>query len=183
MNRILKNLDEILCGAFLVVIIFLTFINQMARYFSLSILFAEEIVMIAFIWCIFLGTSVCFRYNMHMGVDIISEKFGLMMRKILQLCIDSFLFILNSYVAYLSYQFVFSGNKKTSPIMHLPYKYINASLLVSFGLMAIYGIYFITRDINSLVGKPVMNIISPLDKIQEDFLREQEMSEEASHEC
>jgi TRAP-type C4-dicarboxylate transport system permease small subunit len=66
----LKNFEEIVAGAFLVMMSLATFGNVLLRYFLNSPLgWAEEFARYAFIWLVFMGAALCTKHNRHITID------------------------------------------------------------------------------------------------------------------
>jgi TRAP-type C4-dicarboxylate transport system permease small subunit len=65
-----KNLEEIVAGAFLVMMSLATFGNVLFRYFLNSPLaWAEEFARYAFVWLVFMGAALCTKHNRHITID------------------------------------------------------------------------------------------------------------------
>jgi TRAP-type transport system small permease protein len=66
----IKYFEEILSGAFMVLMSMTTFANVLARYiFNNPIQWAEEFSRYAFIWVVFLGAVVCTKQKRHIVID------------------------------------------------------------------------------------------------------------------
>jgi TRAP-type C4-dicarboxylate transport system permease small subunit len=86
----LKNyfdkLEEFLCAFLMAFMASLSFANVLSRYlFNFSISFSQELVLVAFVWATFLGTSIAFKRNSHVMVSILVEKFPRTLQKLLAL--------------------------------------------------------------------------------------------------
>lgn len=154
LRSLLKNWEEIVSSVFMIIVMTLTIVNVLLRIiFRGVIVWAEEAVTIAFVWCSFTGALACYKHRTHMGVDIIVNMLSSKARVVVDLIINVLIFALNAYVAYLSVFLCIGSVQKTSPVLRLPYPFVNASLLLSFGGMAIYSILFIAKDVKKLLGK------------------------------
>ena len=68
----LKNLEEILCGFFLVAMVSLVIVNVLLRFiFNYSITWAEEVSTICFVWSVFVGASAVYKHKMDIGIDVL----------------------------------------------------------------------------------------------------------------
>ncbi len=66
--------EEIVAGAFMVVMAAATFTNVLARYFFNSpIQWAEELARYSFIWVVFMGAVVCTKRKRHIAIDILLQ--------------------------------------------------------------------------------------------------------------
>jgi TRAP-type C4-dicarboxylate transport system permease small subunit len=67
-----KYFEEIVAGAFMVLMSLTTFANVLARYFFNSpIQWAEELARYSFIWVVFMGAVVCTKRKRHIAIDIL----------------------------------------------------------------------------------------------------------------
>lgn len=137
----LNNIDQILSGIFLCFVIVLVIVNVFLRYFVGTIFnWGEELATIAFIWCVYIGASYCYREDRHIGIDMIYNLFPKPVQRVLDILIDITLIVLNAGITYLGIVLCIESEGKTSFILRMPYMLIDASIVVGFGLMTIYGI-------------------------------------------
>ena len=85
-----------------------------------------------------------------MGVDLLVNKLPPKARSIAHLITDIIVLALNGYVTYLSYMFIVSSKVKTMPVLKISSVYLNAALILGFGLMAIYSLANCIVDIKQL---------------------------------
>ncbi|MGL6064118.1 MAG: TRAP transporter small permease [Fusobacteriaceae bacterium] len=127
--------------------IILVIINVFFRYFlGIQFSWIEEVSVGCFIWTVYLGATAGYRNKGLIGVDALTKILPLIGRKILRIITDILLLILSGTMFYLSCRYTFGSDKITSAL-EISYVYINSSLVVSFGLMTIYSIYFLIDDI------------------------------------
>ncbi|MCG8484876.1 MAG: TRAP transporter small permease [Clostridia bacterium] len=69
--KILAKIEETLIGILLLVATIVLFANVVLRTFNHSTVWAEEFIRYAMIWITFIGSAICFRKNIHFGVDVI----------------------------------------------------------------------------------------------------------------
>lgn len=151
MGKILKNLDEIIAGVALALIVICVTVNVICRYiFGFIFNSAEELAVIAFIWCTYLGTAVAYRRDSHVGINVIVNLFPERIRKVLDLFVHILVFVLNCVIFYLSIFLAKSSITKSTPILGMSYTFVNLSLTLGFFLMMIYGVLKIIRTIQEL---------------------------------
>lgn len=142
---------------FVVTLVIVT-VNVFMRYFAGHIIpWGEEVATSCFVYTVFIGAAWCLRTHQHMGVDLLVEKLPLKARRIVYLITDIIVFLLNSYITYLSVQFVISSKIKTMPILKISSVWLNAALIIGFGLMAIYSLANCVRDVKIIAHGGDMN--------------------------
>jgi TRAP-type C4-dicarboxylate transport system permease small subunit len=140
MKKILEHFEEILGCFLLAVYVGLTLLNVILRYcFDFILSWAEEAVVIAFLWSVFLGTITAFRLDRHVAIDVIVTRLPRRVRYILYFAMDALVLALNLYVTYLGAVLCMNVGVKTTYILKISYVYIDAALVVSFGLMSVFG--------------------------------------------
>ncbi|MFA6808191.1 MAG: TRAP transporter small permease [Eubacteriales bacterium] len=137
----LSNIDEILASIFLAIVLILTFMNVVLRYaFGFIINWGEEVAIISFIWCVYIGMSVCYRYDRHIAIDVVFNLFPKRVQKVIDICIDVLVLIVNVTIAYLGIVLSMNVGSKVSFILRIPYYFIDGSIVVGFVLMSFYGV-------------------------------------------
>lgn len=141
MLKKLSYLDQIMSGLFLTITIVLVVVNVFLRYFVGTIFnWGEELATIGFIYCVYVGASYCYREDRHIGIDMVYNLFPKPVQKVLDILTDLTLIILNAGITYLGITLCINSAGKTSFILRIPYLFIDASIVIGFGLMTIYGI-------------------------------------------
>ena len=137
----LKNFEEIVSGAALVVTISVIVFNVFMRYsLNKSFNWAEETATIAFAWVVFIGASACFKRNMHIGIDVIVNLFPSPLRKKLELVMMLFQTLLIGILTYLSIVFSISAWDKPTAVLLISYTWVDISASIGFGLMFFHSI-------------------------------------------
>lgn len=100
----LKNIDVCVSGMSLVALVGLTLAGVFMRYFvNRPIIWLEEIQLILFIWVAFFGSSVAFRLNAHIAIEVVVEMFPTRFQRIVEV-VDSILVVfLLAFVVYIEY--------------------------------------------------------------------------------
>jgi TRAP-type C4-dicarboxylate transport system permease small subunit len=139
--NILKHLEEVLGCFFLVVYVGLTVLNVVLRYcFNFILSWAEECILITFLWSVFLGTITAFRLDRHVAIDVIVTRLPQNVQRVLYIAVDALILALNLYLTYLGALLCMNVGVKTTYVLKISFVYIDAALVVSFGLMAFFGI-------------------------------------------
>jgi len=149
MNRLIKNLDEVLCGFFLLVMVCVVILNILLRFiFNYSLFWAEEVATICFIWLTFLGSSAVYKHKMDIGIDTLVRISPDFIKKIINLFVKASLVLINGYIFYMSIVFSSLAINKPTPVLGISSLVMNGSLVVGFGLMSIYSIKFLIEDLS-----------------------------------
>jgi TRAP-type C4-dicarboxylate transport system permease small subunit len=177
MKNILKHLEEVFGCFFLVVYVGLTLLNVILRYFFNFILsWVEEAVLIAFLWSVFLGTLTAFRLDRHVAIDVVIMRLPRRFRHILYFGTDLLVLVLNLYLTYLGAVLCMNVGVKTTYVLKISYVYIDAAMVVSFGLMSVFGV---ARIVSRIMGRyettgPVKAKIGEIDAVAVGKTSEQE---------
>lgn len=157
MKKHLKHIGvhfELYLGSiFLSVTTVLVIMNVFTRYFlRFTFTWSEEIAVGCFIWTIFLGLANAYKTKGLIGVEVLTnmvpEKYQ-----------SAVIFVTSLIVSALSItMFVFSykyvvGSTKITAALEISYKYIYSALIVSFGLISSYSLYFLVQSFRSFFLK------------------------------
>ena len=154
MKKILGNVEDFISGFFISVTILIVIANVVLRYgFNAGLYWVEEAATTCFVWSVFVGASGCYRKNMHIGIDMVKRLFPEKVQEIINLIANLFLLVLNSYITYLSVNFILASKGKTTPVIGMPASFTSSALFVGFGLMTLHTGVFIINDIKILTGK------------------------------
>jgi len=134
---IISNIEEYLIVASLVFNVFLIFIQVIMRYiFHSSLFWSEELARYIFIWQIWLGFSLGFKYGQHIRVKIIFRYLSNKGKHTLEIFVLFLCLIFGLFLMFNSgflVQQLFIRNA-LSPAMRLPLCYMYTSVTVGSGL-------------------------------------------------
>ena len=148
MKRVLKNLDAWFAGTMFAVTLVIVVVNVFTRYFANYIIpWGEEVATTCFVYTTFVGAAWCLRTHQHVGVDLLVDKLPAGARKVVHILTDLIILVTNGYITYLSWQFVMSSRVKTMPILKVSSVWLNAALILGFGLMTIYSLMNLIRTL------------------------------------
>ena len=72
---VLANLDYIIAGTALSVLVLVTFVGVFARYFlGMPFAWGEEFQLACFVWITFLGVGAAFRSGSHVAIELLVER-------------------------------------------------------------------------------------------------------------
>ena len=146
-SRVMRNFEELLCGAFLVTMILLVITNVFLRYlFNYSIFWAEEVATICFVWCVFVGASATYKHKMDMGIDLLIKKTPAKIEIAIRFAVQLILLALNGYIFYMAIVFTKIAWIKPTAVLGVSSAVLNSALIVGFGLITFHTIRFLVRD-------------------------------------
>jgi TRAP-type C4-dicarboxylate transport system permease small subunit len=142
--------DEFISCLSLVVVLIVVFINVLTRFFlRQSIIVADEIAAIGFVYSIFFGVSVCYKRKMHIAIDIVVNLLPAYMKKISSIVIAIFMLLTNLLLAFYSFQLAISASKKLTAAIGLSYFWVDLSMFIAFALCSFYALLDLVRQIRN----------------------------------
>ena len=154
MKKILKNLDAYFAGFMFAITLVVVVVNVFTRKLGNYIIpWGEEVATTCFVYTTFVGAAWCLRTHQHVGVDLLVDKLPAGVRKVVHILTDIIILLTNGYITYLSYQFVMSSRVKTMPILKVSSVWLNAALILGFGLMTIYSLINLIQTIRQPAAK------------------------------
>ena len=148
LTTILGNLDIIVAGAALIVLIVLTFAGVVMRYIvGQPFTWLEEGQLFCMVWSVFAAGGAAFRTKSHVAIEMVVEMFPESVQKIISYVIDVVVFLVIAYLLYNSFGFIqmFVKNGRSSSMLKIPMTVQYGIAPVSYALMIIsyfYSKYF-----------------------------------------
>ena len=144
---IMENLEEILSGAFLCLMVLLVIINVFLRYFSdYAIYWAEEVATICFVWAVFLGAAATYKRKMDIGIDLLVKRASVPSQAVIKLLSSGVLLLLNAYIFINSLIFTAIAFDKPTAVLGVSSAVVNSALIVGFGFIAFHSLRFLHAD-------------------------------------
>lgn len=141
-------------GGALIIMTLIVAINSISRYFFNSpLMIVEEVATTMFVWLIFTGASICYKQKMHIGIECFVGLLPQKIQKIIAIIVDIILIIANVVLVILSLKLTISAWSKLTPVLGIPYTFIDISAFFGFAFMLVFSIEFIISDIKSLNDK------------------------------
>lgn len=161
-NR-LRDLDLYVGATLFAALVLIIIANVTLRYvFHMGLSWAEELILILFLWATYLGIVVSYRYDRHIRVDFILKKLPKPVQRFLDITTEICITVLSCYIAYLAVTLSLNTGEKKTLVMQLPANVVNISLVVTFALIGFAGII---RIIEKLKGTYVL--VDPFSPLQE----------------
>jgi len=149
----LNNVEEILCGLFLVSMVGLVIVNVLLRFvFNYSITWAEEVSTICFVWSVFIGASAVYKHKMDIGIDVLVLTLPLSAQHYIRLLVSVLLLLINGYIFYMSMVFTSISWAKPTAVLGVSSAVFNSALIVGFGMITFHTFGFIRDDIKTILN-------------------------------
>jgi TRAP-type C4-dicarboxylate transport system permease small subunit len=151
MELILRRLDSMLEIALCLLmagLMTLAFLQVVLRYvFGSSLFWAEEVILFAFTWIIFLAAAVNLERGAHFGVDILVDSFPKMGRQIIQGLMQLGIGVILCVFVWVGFRFAVGAWVQESDILRVP----KTVLYISLPLSACMMLLLVVRNLLRLV--------------------------------
>ena len=118
------NLDYIIAGLALAVLVLVTFIGVFARYFAgMPFAWEEEFQLACFVWITFLGVGAAFRSGSHVAIELLVERMPEKAARIVELGGYMISMLIFMFFLYYGVQIVLSmlTMERATNILGIPY--------------------------------------------------------------
>ena len=154
-NKVFKHLRDkaelYVAGLAFIVMLGVTILNVFLRaLFSKSVLSAEEVAYMGFAWSTFSAVAWLYRTRGLIAVDVFFGLFPKAIQRVLSVIVDIALIGANLWFCWLAWILASGGWIRKTPVLDIPYFWINLAPLLAFGLMAIYSVAHLFEGIQSL---------------------------------
>ena len=140
---VVKNIEELISGTTLTVMVVITTINVFCRSLLRSpIQWAEELAIICLVWSTFTGAAVCYKRRAHLGIDFVIDRFPYRIRRVMRQILCLVLLLFFCFMTVLSLIFALRA-EKTTAYFHLNYAFLYISVTIGFLSMSIYSVIFL----------------------------------------
>ncbi|HBW13759.1 MULTISPECIES: TRAP transporter small permease [Proteiniclasticum] len=147
------HFELIIGSVFLSITSVLVLINVFTRYFlRFTFNWTEEVAVGAFVWVIFLGLASAYKTKGLIGIEVLTNLVPDKYQPIVLMITSSVVTVLSGTMFYLSFLY-FMNSTKITAALELSYKFIYVAIVISFGLITIYSIYFLVQSIRKVFLK------------------------------
>lgn len=140
----LINLDIIVAGIALVILVALTLFGALSRYFlNNPFTWMEEVQLLLEVWVVFLGAGYAFRTGGHVAVELVVDFMPKKVQKVVEYFIAVVVVTTIGYLLYQSigYFNLFQGSGRLTSILQIPYTVIYGVVPFACLLMLINFLY------------------------------------------
>ena len=149
---ILGNLDILIAAAVLAVLIVLTFLGVIWRYFlGHPFTWLEEVQMACMVWIVFAAGGAAFRTGNHVAIEMVVDLMPKKAQKVMEILIGIVVFVVLAYLFYQSIGFIqiFVKSGRATSMLKIPYWLIYGIAPVSFVDMIISYVWSVTTGVKS----------------------------------
>jgi TRAP-type C4-dicarboxylate transport system permease small subunit len=151
MLKILRKLDDIVSMLLMAFIILLACANVFMRYVVGSPWgWVEEVTIFTFVWLTMIGAASVIKAEGHCSIDVLARKLSPKARRVLDTFVDLCVIITLLLMIYYGLELTLSAGGKITPMLGIPYTYIDAAIPVS-GLIML--VYYVQIAWNNITGK------------------------------
>lgn len=149
-RRLADKAELVVAGLAFVVMLGVIITNVFSRYlFSKSVLSSEEVAYIGFTWSTFAAVAWLYRTRALIAVDVFFNLLPQRMQRVMATLVDISLIIANAWFCWLAWVLASGGWIRKTPVLEIPYFWINLAPLLAFGLMTIYSVVHMVQDIRN----------------------------------
>ncbi len=145
--------EELVAGAFMVLMSLTTFANVLARYFFNSpIQWAEELARYAFIWVVFMGAVLCTKRRRHIVIDILPQSLPPRGAASVQLLVDACTVGIGLVIAYYGWKLTAAATQITATLQ-VPHYVIYFVVPLSAALIILHTLGDFAGNLRAALGR------------------------------
>ena len=149
--KLISRLDSFLSMTAMAFIIILACANVFMRYVvGKPWGWVEEVTVFTFVWLTMLGASAVIHVEGHCSIDVLVRRFPARAQRIVSIVGDLIVLATLCLLIWYGALLTIKGHSKLTPILGIPYSYVDASVPLCCGFMLIY---YARMFWNSLRGK------------------------------
>lgn len=139
---------EYIMGLLMLFITILVFSPIILRsIFNYSLVWSDEVALLAMIWLVYLGVATCYLKREHIVIDIVYNLMSPFLKWLVNLCTEILMFMLFLFLIYNSYSLTLSSWKQVLPASGISSALLILPLFIGSIIMAMY----IIRNIIKIV--------------------------------
>lgn len=147
------NIEELVCGAILCIIVTLAFATAVGRCIGHPISWTVEVSQFFLSWLAFLGADMALRHGQVLGVDLLTRRLPRKTQAAIRLVTDVLIFlVLLSFVKF-GIDLCLSNYKRSFQTVGISYSWATASLPFAAVFMSVTMILDILQQAQILLGK------------------------------
>ncbi|WP_417280254.1 TRAP transporter small permease [Celeribacter sp.] len=132
--------ELIVAGIAFVLMLSVIVLNVFLRYlFSTSVLSAEELAYLGFTWSTFAAVAWLYRVKALIAVDVFFAILPDGVQRVLSIIVNFSLIGANLWFCWLSWVLASGGWIRKTPVLEIPYFWVNLAPFLAFALMAFYS--------------------------------------------
>jgi TRAP-type C4-dicarboxylate transport system permease small subunit len=156
----LTNLDVIIACVMLAILIGVTFLSVIMRYFIDQPLgWSEEVQRVCMVWIVFSAGGAGFRYGNHVAIEMLVDIFPKRIQQVVQALVSVVVVAVLVYLIWQSVGFIqmFLASGRSTSFLRIPFAYIYMVAPVSFVVMIISYFYVLFSGVKSETKEAVLD--------------------------
>lgn len=146
-RRIAHKSELYVAGLAFTIMLGVIIVNVFSRYlFSKSLLSAEEVAYMGFTWSTFAAVAWLYRTRALIAVDVFFNLLPQRLQRLFAAVVDVVLVLANLWFCWLAWVLASGGWIRKTPVLEIPYFWINLAPLLAFALMTIYSMVHLVQD-------------------------------------
>lgn len=107
----------------------------------------EEITVFSFVWLTMFGATAVIMYEGHCSIDVLVRKLPPTVRRAVDIVVNLIVLITLALLIYYGTLLAIKGQNKLTPMLAIPYTYIDIAVPLSCGVMMIYYLRMLWLDL------------------------------------
>lgn len=150
LKSILFNLDDILAGVSLSLIVVVTVLGVFMRYaLGAPLVWTEEVSLALVVWFVFLGASSAMKRHAHISIDFFVSLLPKRLKKYSEILIAIINFIVLIIITILGIQLAMQAGMKITPVLKISYTIIDIAVPLGAIMMIISLTVRLINDIKN----------------------------------
>ena len=148
----LGNIDIIVAGIMLAILIILTFLGVIYRYvLAAPFTWLEEVQTSCLVWIVFAAAGPAFRYGNHVAIEMFVDLMPKSMQKVMTVLISAVVVIVLAYLfkETLGFIAIFARSGRATSMLKIPFSLIYGIALVSYVDLLISYFYSLYANVKS----------------------------------
>jgi TRAP-type C4-dicarboxylate transport system permease small subunit len=144
----LGYLPEAACAGLGFALLVLTLLTVIARYSGwFVVVWAEELIRVAFLWLAFLGGALGVKYQRHFRMSMLIDRSSERVRRSGTAVANGSMVLLGAFFILFGGQLVMFTAASRSALLSIPLGAVNAAVPVAGALMVLYALLNLRRDL------------------------------------
>ena len=136
---LVRKLDNFLGMTAMAFIIVLACANVFMRYvIGKPWGWVEEVTVFTFVWLTMLGASAVVHFEGHCSIDVLVARLPARQRRVVSIIADAVVLVTLCLLIWFGILLTIKGQTKLTPILGIPYSYVDASIPVCCSFMLMY---------------------------------------------
>ncbi|SDF33760.1 TRAP transporter small permease [Sporolituus thermophilus] len=137
LGEIVDKVEVVLSRLLLVLIVLLVFFSSLLRYLGYPINGADTVAAALFVWLIYIGSDLVLRQDRHLGVDYLTQRLPIRLRKIVMLIVHFIVLAFLAAITHVGVVLTIANNGRILGDLPVSYAYVAMAVPVGAALMCL----------------------------------------------